>query len=117
MKKQQAILLILLVIVVIGMGSNVFLRLNPSLLKNNLLGQVGVFVGVEPNPHNTVAGQLEKKEKELTQKEEELKIREEMLQTETVNVNKQRWYLMAGVAGVLLALIGVQAYMNRKRRI
>ena len=116
MRQKTKLLTVVLGVLIIMMGVHVALRTNPKLLKNSLLGQVGVMVGVEPNPYNSIAQQLEEKEKELTQYEEELKNREETINTETVSINQQTLYLIIGVAGILFVLLGTNFYLDWKRR-
>ncbi|MAF79583.1 hypothetical protein CL629_00690 [bacterium] len=116
MRKKTKLLTAFLGVLIIMMGTHIILRTNPKLLKNSLLGQVGVMVGVEPNPYNSIAQQLDEKEKELVQKEEELKIREETLNTEAVNINEQLLYLIIGVAGVLFVLLGTNFYLDWRRK-
>lgn len=77
---------------------------------------VGIFVGVEPNPYNTLAQQLEEKEAELSEREREVLALERGVFADSsfVSSNTMATYSL-GLSFLLFILLGSNFYMDWKR--
>lgn len=75
---------------------------------------VGLSVGVPENPINTLARQLEEKEKRLAQKEEDLLKKEDDLK-KIIREDKTVKFLMIGIV-VLFFLVMLNYFLDYKRR-
>lgn len=119
MSKPTIILLTLFLIIVALVLMQVTFNASPLAISIYLLAQIGVSVSVEPNPFNTLAGQLQEKEEALLEKEGNLIERENFLTERTMEgrskKNSTLIYLLA-VAGVLLILILLNFYLDYRRK-
>lgn len=84
-----------------------------------LLGQVGVVVGVAPNPYNTLDAQLNQKQAELDQQQADLAAREAALAstsapTALAQSSPAIWYLAAGIF-FLAFLVILNFYLDWRR--
>lgn len=77
---------------------------------------VGMSVAVSPNQYNTLALQLQEKDKQLTEKERELTAKElEIQNKENLQVMWQGWLILL-VGSVLFFLIALNYYLDYRRR-
>jgi predicted PurR-regulated permease PerM len=114
MKKQTVWLLIVLVgvffvfLVIVKGNSSPFPK---------LLAQVGVAVGVVPNPYNTLDAQLNQKQDQLNQQISDLVAREAAFASSaaaTNSVSPMVWYLVVAIALVAL-LVLLNFYFDWRR--
>ena len=87
-------------------------------LVRQTMSSVGISVGVPPNPLNTLAQEILEKEREIQQREDALIQREQELVTPFVLVAGRdvTFYLLAGFNFLLLLLIVLNFYFDRKHR-
>ena len=116
MKKQTAWLLIILAgafgafLVAVSFGS-------PTTFKK-MLADVGITVGVAPNPYNTLAAQLDQQQTQLNQQAADLAAREAAFASSTAEAAPSSpvlWYLMVAIA-VLAILVLLNFYFDWRRR-
>jgi uncharacterized protein HemX len=122
--KDKLILILVLVgisagAVVVAFRSQSVFHLS-TLLSNNLAVVVGMSAGVEVNEYNSLAQQLTSKQTELNERERTLSLRESslesMLKDERAQREKNTFLAMGFVAALLLVLIGVNFYLDEKRK-
>lgn len=100
-----------LIISLAGMSAMFWLvfRIPPLAFFDHLLAQVGVTASVEPNPVNSAAEQLRKKEEELKRMESALKERESRILLQNSSADSKRRALIFGLAATEIMLIMVLA--------
>lgn len=114
MRKQTAWLLIILLgtfltFLVVAKG-----RVVPF---PKMLAQVGIEVGVAPNPYNTLASELDQEQTQLTQEKADLDARETALASSTVaatTASPAVWYLTLAIA-ILALLVLANFYFDWRR--
>ena len=114
MRKQTALLLIILLsalslFLVVARGRT------PSV--QGLLAQIGVVVGVAPNPYNTLNAQLDQEQDQLNQQAADLAAREAAFANGTKAadfVSPAIWYL-AGAIAIVALLVLLNFYLDRRR--
>lgn len=84
-----------------------------------LLAQVGVAVGIAPNPYNTLDAQLTAKQAQLDEEQADLAAREAAFASTTASTTPMSnpstvWYLVMAL-GVLAFLVGLNFYMDWRR--
>ena len=112
MSKTTIILLAVLVLVMAFILAQGIFDINPIALGKYFLAQVGVTVGVKPNPFNTLAQQLDKKEEDLKAKEQLLEKRI----LEENNLGDQTLQYLLFIGGGLLALVVLNFYLDYRRK-
>ena len=82
---------------------------------SNFLAQVGVTIGIQPNPYNTLNEQLNARQTQLDEEQADLASREAALTSSTgtsaVSASATPSYLMLAV-GVLTFLVGLNFYFD-----
>ena len=114
MRKQTALLLIILLsafslFLVVARGRT------PSV--QGLLAQIGVVVGVAPNPYNTLDAQLNQEQDQLNQQAADLAAREAAFANSAKTadpVSPAIWYL-AGAIAIVALLVLLNFYLDRRR--
>ncbi len=83
----------------------------------SLMAQIGITVGVAPNPYNTLNDQLNQEQNQLNQQAADLAAREAALASSTAAadaVSYTDWYLSAGIAAVAI-LVSLNFYLDWRR--
>jgi len=85
-----------------------------------MLAQIGIAVGVAPNPYNTLDAQLNQKQAQIDAEQADLAAREAALASTTARTAASQlspivWYLIAAIL-VLAALVGFNFYLDFHRR-
>jgi len=114
MRKQTVLLLIML------LGASLVLlfvaRARVASLQD-LMAQIGITVGVAPNPYNTLNDQLNQEQNQLNQQASDLAAREAALVSSTAAASAappETWYLAAAIATVALLVI-LNFYLDWRR--
>lgn len=85
-----------------------------------LMGQIGITVGVAPNPYNTLNDQLNAKQAQIDMENADLAAREAEFASETASSaplaasSPVLWYLVIAI-GVLALLVGLNFYLDWRR--
>jgi uncharacterized membrane protein YwaF len=115
MTKRTALLLIILVAVLsfVAVGARA-----PRSPFQFLLAQVGIVVGVAPNPYNTLDDQLNQERTQLNQQASDLAAQEAAFASSTAAANAvaspAAWYLAVAIAVVAL-LVVLNFYLDWRR--
>ena len=114
MRKQTVLLLIILL-----SAFSLFLAVAPgrTLPFPELLAQVGVVVGVAPNPYNTLAEQLDQEKIQLDQQSSTLRMEEAAFEQSIAAADAGSpaiWYLAGAIALVAL-LVLMNFYFDLRR--
>ena len=83
----------------------------------NLLAQIGITVGVAPNPYNTLDAQLNQEQDRLNQQASDLAAREAALASSTAAANSASpavWHLDVSIA-VIALLVSLNFYLDWRR--
>ncbi len=91
----------------------------PGAWLGRTLAQIGVTIGVAPNPYNTLNTQLDAKQAQINQEQADLAVREAVFASTTAasglaSETPAIWYLTAAV-GVLAFLVGLNYFLDWRR--
>ncbi len=95
-------------------------KISPIFVVNYLAAQAGSAIGISatvpPNPYNTIAQQLNKKEKELQEREKEINQKEKQIKEKVVSQNKAILWGLFSMTFILFVLILMNFYLDFKRK-
>jgi predicted PurR-regulated permease PerM len=107
-----------LLVVLLGAFSVFLITPEGQLLPfERLVAQVGITVGVAPNPYNTLNDQLAQKQDQLNQEASDLAAQEEAMASTTAQAAPTPaivWYLVAAII-VILLLVLLNFYFDWRR--
>lgn len=115
--KSKSFLITLFLVIAISLVLQVGFDTNLTLVSRYFAAQVGSAIGVSAsvpaNPFNTLEQQLRERELALIDKEQALKQKEEQLNE---GQNRTAIYSSVAIGAVLLFLILLNFYLDRRRR-
>jgi hypothetical protein len=123
MTKKGGVGLVLIIVSLLAVGGGLFFvggyRVAFFAPVDKMLAQVGVAVGVAPNPYNSLNEQLNEKQLQIDEEQSDLTAQEAAFASSTeesglLAASPVVWYLMIAV-GVLTFLVGLNFFLDWRR--